>query len=65
MRVRYKYLCLYYIFGHNIVSNGLILSKKTTELGLLFYKKVTKLVFLSPNIDQKCTKVLILEEYTP
>ena len=36
----------------------IILAKKTTELFLFFYKNITKLVFLWPNISQKNFKVL-------
>ena len=34
------------------------LAKKTTELVLLFYKNITKLIFLWLNMDQKNFKVL-------
>ena len=40
---------------------GIILDKKTTELVLLFHKNITKLVFLWPNMSQKCFKVLNLK----
>ena len=35
-----------------------IVAKKTTALVLLFNKNVTKLVYLWPNMGQKCFKVL-------
>ena len=38
----------------------IILAKKTTELVLLFQKNITKLVFLWPNLSQKCFKELIV-----
>ena len=41
-----------------------IVSKKTTELVLLFHKKTTKLLFLWPNMDQKRFKVLICHSVT-
>ena len=57
------------VFLANNFSNGLyktirnnIVAKKTTELVLLFHKKTTKLVFLWPNIDQKCFKVLSVKD---
>ena len=49
------------LFVHNIISNGLIKAKKTTELVLLFRKKTTKLVFLWHNISQKYLKMLKAE----
>ena len=36
----------------------IIMAKETTELILLFYKNITKLVFLWPNMGQKSFKVL-------
>ena len=54
------------VFLANIISNSLyqairnnIVTKKTTELVLLFYNNTTKLVFLWPNMGQKIFKVLI------
>ena len=63
-----KFSC---IFGYNIIFNGLYLAirnnilakKKTTELVLLFYKNISKLVFHWPNMGQKSIKVLMLIEY--
>ena len=37
----------------------IILAERTTEHVLLFHKKITKLVFLWPNMDQKSLRVLI------
>ena len=34
------------------------MAKKTTALVPLFHKNITKLVFLCPNMGQKCFKVL-------
>ena len=51
---------------NNIISNGLILAignnigQKSTKLVLFFHKNITNLVFLLPNIGQKCLKVLKL-----
>ena len=45
---------LYKAIRNNIVA------KKTTELVLIFHKKITKLVFLWPNMSQLCFKVLRL-----
>ena len=50
MKNENEFTCL---FGHNIISNGHVYAKKTTELVLLFHKKTTKLVFLWPNMGQK------------
>ena len=54
-----------YLFGHNIISNGLyqaiknnIVAKNTTGLVLLFHKNITKLVLIWPNMSQKNFKVL-------
>ena len=51
-------------FCHNIISNGLIkairnniVTKRTTELVLLFHKNITQLIFLRPNMGQKSFKV--------
>ena len=41
----------------------IILAKKTTELVLLFHKNITKLVFLWPNMGQKCFKVLTYTDF--
>ena len=43
----------------NDIKNN-IAAKKTTELVLLFHKKIIKLVFLQPNMGQMCFKVLII-----
>ena len=56
MKKENKFSCL---FDKDIISNGLIQAKKTTELVLLFHKKTTELVFPWPNMGQKCFKVLI------
>ena len=63
LRKENEFSCL---FGHNIISLGLyqairnnIVTKKTTELFLLFHKNKTKLVFLWPYMGQKIFKVLI------
>ena len=45
MKKESEFNCL---FGHNIISNG------------LFHKNITKVVFLWPNMGQKCFKVLCL-----
>ena len=45
---------LYQAIRNNIVA------KKKTELVLLFYKNITKLIFLWRNIGQKCFNVLKL-----
>ena len=39
----------------------IILAKKTTEIVLLFHKNTTKLVFLWPNMGQKCIKMLSIK----
>ena len=46
-----------YLFGQYYFQWPDIGAKKITELVLLFHKNITKLVF-SPNISQKCFKVL-------
>ena len=43
----------------NLAIRNNIVTKKTTELVLLFHKNITKLVFLWPNMSQKNIKVLI------
>ena len=46
-----------FLMAHNRPLE-IILAKKTTELVLFFHKNITKLVFLWPNTDQKCSKML-------
>ena len=43
---------------YNIISNGLYQAKKTIEFVILFYKNITKLVFLWLNMNQKSIKML-------
>ena len=50
------------LFGSNGLIQAIrnnIVTKKTTELVLLFHKNITKLVFHWPNMGQKSFKVLI------
>ena len=62
MKKENEFSCL---FGHNIISNGLyqairynVEAKKTTEFVFFFHKNLIKLVFLWPNMSQKCFKML-------
>ena len=66
MKKENEFICL---FGHNIISNCLyqairidIVVKKTTELVLLFHKKKTMLVFLSPIVAKKHQSVKLIKQ---
>ena len=56
---KYKFETSIHNFAIYKAIRNNIMAKKTTELVLLSHKKTTKLVFVWPNMDQLCFKVLI------
>ena len=59
----YKIRQFIYAWPYQAIRNNIV-AKKTTELVLLFHKKTTKLVFLWPNMSQKCFKVLTTDIFS-
>ena len=69
-KLKHQHWCIFKAKGFVSVTTFLAhigpqvnIGQKATELVLLFYKDITKLVFLWPNIGQKIFKVLIIIKY--